>query len=375
MRPVRDSPLVRSLVAGITAFRVACLAWLVAVVLATWDVVARPAAAWILVGAAGLVTLVWSLRFRRDGAEGVLRPAPLAVDVGVAAALALGDGVVYDGPHPLSLGSAWPLASVLSAGLALGARGGCLAGVVVGVGRAIGDLLEDGSGWSPDETLARASTLFLYALAGTMAGYAARRLIDSEAQIALTRAREEVARTLHDGVLQTLAVVQRRSGDDELARLAREQERELREYLYGAGIADGGGDLGAALRRVCGRAESRDGTTVRVVVAPDAPALRPAAVEAVAGAVGEACTNASKHGRAGSITVYAEPDETGGLVCSVKDDGRGFDPGAVAEGIGLTQSVRARIAEVGGTVEIDGNPGRGTEVRLRLPVTGRSLGT
>lgn len=375
MRSVSDSPLVRSLVTGITAFRAACLVWLVAVVLATWDVVARPVAAWVLLGAATALTAAWVARLRSRGAPALLTPAALAVDVGVAAALALGDGVVYDGPHPLSLGSAWPLASVLSAGLALGARGGCGAGVVVGVGRAIGDLLEDGSGWSPDEVLARASTLFLYALAGTMAGFAARRLVDAEAEIALNRARDEVARTLHDGVLQTLAVVQRRSGDDDLARLAREQERELREFLYGTGVAHGGGDLGAALRRVCGRAEARDGTTVRVVVAPDVPDLDEASVEALAGAVGEACTNAAKHGRARTVTVYAEPGG-GGVVCSIKDDGGGFDPASVREGAGLRQSVRARIAEVGGDVEIDGNPGHGTEVRLRVPVSGgRTLGS
>ena len=361
-----DSPLTRSLVAGITAFRGACLVWLAAVLLATRDDIARPGAAWLLAGAAAVLTVVWWLRLRRDGAAALLTPVALALDVGVAAALALGDGVVYDGPHPLSLGSAWPLASVLSAGVALGTRGGCAAGVVVGVARAVGDLLEDGAGWSPDETLARASTLFLYALAGTMAGFAVRRLIEAEEQIALTRAREEVARTLHDGVLQTLAVVQRRSDDSELARLARQQERELREYLFGAGVAHGGGDLGAALRHVCGRAESRDGTTIRVVIAPDVPDLPPATVEAIAGAVGEACTNASKHGRARIITVYAEPAD-GAVLCSVKDDGTGFDLVGAVEGVGLVRSVRGRIAEVGGSVEVDPNPGRGTEVRLLVP--------
>ena len=356
----------RSLVAGITVFRVACLVWLVAVVAATWDVVARPAAAWVLIGAATALTAWLALRFRRTGAGAVLTPGVLVLDVAVATALSLGDGIVYDGPHPLSLGSAWPLASVLSAGVGAGSRGGALAGAAVGIGRTIGDLLERGAGWSPDETLARTSTLFLFVLAGTMAGFAARRLIDAEEQVALTRAREEVARTLHDGVLQTLAVVQRRAGDAELARLARQQERELREYLFGVGVAQGGGDLGAALRRVCGRAESRDGTTVRVVVAPDVPDLPPASVEAIAGAVGEACTNASKHGAARTVTVYAEPAD-GEVVCSIKDDGSGFDPSGVAEGVGLTRSVRGRIAEVGGSVEIDPNPGRGTEVRLRVP--------
>lgn len=366
------SPLVRSLVLGLTAFRVACLAWIVAVLLATRDLVSRPAVAWVLVAAAAVVTALWWVRLRRDGADALLRPLPLAVDVGVATALALGDGIVYGGPHPLSLGSAWPLASVLSAGIALGTRGGAAAGVAVGIGRTVGDLLEPGGGWSADEILSRSSTLFLYTLAGAMAGFAARRLIDAEAEIALTHAREEVARTLHDGVLQTLAVVQRRSDEPELARLARDQERELREFLFGTGVAEGGGDLGVALRQVAGRAERRDETNIRVVVAPDLPDLAATTVEAVAGAVGEACTNAAKHGWAQVITVYAEPD--GGVVrCSVKDDGQGFDGTTTAEGVGLSRSVRGRIEQVGGRVEIDPNPGRGTEVRIVVPAAGRTL--
>lgn len=366
---VHDSPLVRSLVTGLTVFRGACLAWLVAVLLATRGQIGRPWAAWMLVGAAAVVSVVWAVQLRRTGARWLLRPGALAVDVAVAAGLSLGDGIVYDGPHPLSLGSAWPLASVLSAGIALGARGGGAAGVVVGVGRTVGDLLEPGGGWSADEALSRASTLFLYTLAGAMAGFAARRLIEAETEIAMTHAREEVARTLHDGVLQTLAVVQRRSDEPELARLAREQERELREYLFGTGLVDGGGDLGAALRHVAARCERRDGTAVRVVVAPDLPDLDPHVVEAVAGAVGEACTNASKHGGARTVTVYAEPED-GTITCSVKDDGRGFEAGT-AEGTGLSGSVRGRIEGVGGTVDIDPNPGRGTEVRLRVPVRSR----
>lgn len=370
---MHDSPLVRSLVTGLTAFRIACLVWLVAILVATRREVDRPWAAVVLVGAATVVTIVWSLRLRREGPTALLGRRPLAIDVAVAAALAVGDGIVFDGPHSLSLGSSWPLTSVLSVSIGWGTRGGAAAGVVVGVANAVGDLVE-GASWSFGEILSRASTLFLYTMAGAMAGYASKRLIAAESEIALTRARDEVARTLHDGVLQTLAVVQRRSDDSQLAELAREQELELREYLFGTGVADGGGDLGAALRHVARRSERRDGTTVRVVVAPDVPQLDPPAVEAIAGAVGEACTNAAKHGDARTITVYAEPSGTG-LSCTVKDDGRGFDPASTTEGVGLTRSIRGRMAEIGGEVDIDPNPGHGTEVRLTVPSSPRTLST
>lgn len=367
---MHDSPLVRSLVSGLTAFRVACLVWLVAIVLATRDEIARPWVASALVGATAVITLVWARRLRVEGATALLGRRPLTIDVGAATALAIGDGVVYDGPHSLSLGSAWPLTSVLSAAIGWGPRGGAVAGVIVGLGRSVGDVFETGERWGFDQLLSRTSTLFLFTMAGSMGGLAARRLIEAEEEIALGRARDEVARTLHDGVLQTLAVVQRRSDDPQLADLAREQERELREYLFGTGVAEGGGDLGAALRHVARRCEQRDGTSVRVVVAPDTPDLDPLLVEALAGAVGEACANAAKHGDATTVTVYAEPDE-GHVHCSVKDDGSGFDPASTIEGVGLSRSIRGRIDEVGGVVRVDPNPGRGTEIHLRVPLPPR----
>jgi signal transduction histidine kinase len=65
--------------------------------------------------------------------------------------------------------------------------------------------------------------------------------------------------------------------------------------------------------------------------------------------------------------VYAEPADEGGVFCSVKDDGTGFDTASTTEGVGLARSVRSRVEEVGGRVEVDGNAGRGTEVRLWVP--------
>jgi signal transduction histidine kinase len=211
------------------------------------------------------------------------------------------------------------------------------------------------------------STIVLYALAGGLAGFVTARLRAAERRISLAQAREEVARTLHDGVLQTLAVVQRRSAEPELVRLAREQERELREFLFGTTSAVGaGGDLGTRLRRAAARFEDRYGATARVVVAEDLPALPDRVVDAVAGAVGEALANAGKHGGAATVTVFAEPTD-GEVFCSVKDDGAGFDPSAVTESTGLRRSVRGRIADVGGRIEVDGRPGRGTEVRCWVP--------
>jgi signal transduction histidine kinase len=104
-------------------------------------------------------------------------------------------------------------------------------------------------------------------------------------------------------------------------------------------------------------------------MAPDLPPLDPPRVEALAGAVGEALTNAGKHGRAQRVTIFAEPadERFPGVLCTVHDDGRGFQPAKAREGVGLSRSLRGRMGEVGGRVHIESRPGAGTEVQLWLP--------
>jgi signal transduction histidine kinase len=212
------------------------------------------------------------------------------------------------------------------------------------------------------------NTVVFYALGGAAAGYLARLLRRAEDEISAARAREEVARTLHDGVLQTLAVVERRATDPALSRLARDQERELRDWLFGSSAhAEVVADVGSALRAVAARFEDAFGGRASVLVADDLPPLEAPVVAALTGAAGEAMVNAGKHGRASKVQVYVEPDDAGGVFCSVKDDGAGFDPAATVEGIGLSRSIRGRVSEVGGRVEVVSAPGDGTEVLLWLP--------
>jgi signal transduction histidine kinase len=367
----REDALVRGLLTGIAVFRWLAWAWAVVLLVVNrselGEDAARPALALALVGAALLVTVVDTALLRADPARLLTVPV-VAGEVAVAAALEVGDELAYNGvAHPQTLGSAWPLAGVLTAGIAFRWRGGVLAGVAIGAARGVGEVLGPDP-WTDRDTVGVVSSVVLYALAGLVAGFVTDRLRQAERRISLAQAREEVARTLHDGVLQTLAVVQRRTGDPDLVRLARDQERELREFLYGTpGVLGGGGDLGARLRAAAARFEERYGGTATVVVAPDTPPLPDRAAEALAGAVSEALANAGKHGGAARVTVYAEPAD-GDLFCSVKDDGAGFDPTATTEGAGLGRSVRGRIAEVGGRVEVDGRPGRGTEVRCWVPI-------
>lgn len=370
---------------GLAAFRWLAWLWMATVLYLARRALDRPVLAVALVAAALVVTVWLTSLLTRDTHRLLGRPA-VGVEVGVALALQLADGFVYRAGHVFSgeqpLGVAWPIAGVLAAGIAFGPAVGGLVGLAMGLGRAVSSVLnvvpDPAQVWlgslTAVEVLSLVTTSVMYALAGGVGGYAYRlvraaeaRITTAERQVAEAHAREEVARRLHDGVLQTLAVVERRADDPQLARLARDQERELRDYLFGADRgAVGHGTLGTRLREAAGRFESAFGGRAEVLVPDDLPELSEAGLEALVGAVGEALTNAGKHGRAARVIVYVEPDE-GGVTCSVRDDGEGFDPGAVTEGVGLSRSVRGRVAEVGGDVEVHSAPGRGTELRVRLP--------
>jgi signal transduction histidine kinase len=339
----------RSLQTGLAVFRLAALAWFGVVTVVERDDLSRPVLATTLVA----VTAAWSL-----AAAVLRRPVPV-VDLALSVLLLAADRHVYEVDHRQTFGGAWPLTGALAAGIAWGPAGGAAAGAALGLARWAGS---DGG----TAAISLVSSGVLSVLAGAVAGDVAGRLRRAESAVAAARAREEVARTLHDGVLQTLAVVQRRSSDPELASLARDQERELRAWIVGAADAEPA-DLRSALRRCADRVERVHDLRADVVVAEDVPPLPPPTLAALAGAVGEALTNAAKHGAASHVTVYAEPADDDGVFVSVKDDGRGFEAGAAVEGVGTARSIRGRVVEVGGRVEIDGNPGHGTEVRLWVP--------
>ncbi|MDP9404260.1 MAG: ATP-binding protein [Actinomycetota bacterium] len=366
----------RGLVQGLTAFRWAAWGWMAAVLLVSRHRLERPWLAVTLVGLALAVTVAGTARFRLRP-DALLRPGPVAVELAVGAALVLGDGWAYGADHAFStsqsLGSVWPLAGVLMAGIALGPWLGAAGGVVLGLARVGATLANGVREYEAGRILSLTNTIVFYAVAGGVAGYVVCLLRRAEQEISTARAREELARTLHDGVLQTLAVVERRADDPALARLARDQERELRDYLFGDatganGSPPGAAELAAALRAAAARFEQSFGGRAEVVLAGEVDGLGPAKVDALAGAVGEALTNAGKHGAATRATVFVDPEDSDrGIFCSVKDDGSGFDPATTAEGVGLGRSIRGRMEELGGRAEVASAPGEGTEVRLWLP--------
>ena len=180
--------------------------------------------------------------------------------------------------------------------------------------------------------------------------------------------RAEVATHLHDSVLQTLTLIQKRTGDPAaMARLARHAERELRGWLYGPD-AGAPADLAGALRSATADFEDRFGVSVELVTVGICPLDERA--RGVVAAAGEALTNAAKHAGVAEVSLYAEV--TGDqLLVAVRDRGRGFDPATTGpDHHGLAESIVGRMQRLGGTATIHTAPGSGTEVELRLQVTG-----
>lgn len=387
--------LERGLQRGIAAFRWLAWAWMATVLLLARGSLARPVAAVVLVAAAFAVTVWLTVLLRRDP-DRLTAPSVVGPEVGVALTLLLADGFVYAAPHVFTgtqpLGVAWPLAALLAAGVAFGPVVGAVTGVAAGAARAVSSVsnvvpVADAEplvgALTPVQVLSLVTSGVLYALAGGVAGYGSRllrdaqqRLAQAERTVAAARAREEVARQLHDGVLQTLAVVERRADDPQLVALAHDQQRDLRRYLLTSTEAAGSDDdcgwtavrLRDALLRSAERFETAFDGRVEVLVPDDLEVVSAPVAEALVGAVGEALTNAGRHAGASHVVVYVEPVDDGVFV-AVRDDGCGFDPAIVRRGMGLDRSIEGRIVEVGGNVEVDAAPGRGTEVRLRLPAS------
>src|SRR5215208_2010399 len=192
-----------------------------------------------------------------------------------------------------------------------------------------------------------------------------RNLAHERAERIRSQERAELAAHLHDSVLQTLALMQKRSDDPrEVAALARRQERELRAWLAGNGRGSEGRFAGA-LRRTAEEVEDVHRAPVDVVVVGDRDLDERS--EAVLGAAREALVNAAKHaGDAGPIRLYAELDENE-MEVFVRDRGPGFDPAAIpADRRGVRESIIGRMERAGGTAEIRSAPDGGTEVGLAI---------
>lgn len=314
-----------------------------------------------------------------------VQAAVVAADVVVTALLTLAT-VLVQAPEDYGPGRIPTITTVWAAGPLLEAAivGGAAWGVGAALVQFLASVFAHGTGNNDsigDGTLANGAVLLLAALA---TGYAAsiatrgqRRLLAAAAAEAQVAERERLARDIHDGALQALALLQRRLrdpvDDDErvrLAALAGEQEIAMRSLLTSAPPVhrdddDAHADLLAALKPLAGATVTVSG--------PAAPVPLPApVVDGLTAAVGAALDNVARHAGDGArawVFVDAEPDV---VTVTVRDDGAGTTPerldDAAATGrLGVAGSVRGRVEALGGTVTITTAPGRGFAVELTVP--------
>jgi signal transduction histidine kinase len=178
--------------------------------------------------------------------------------------------------------------------------------------------------------------------------------------------RAGMATHLHDSVLQTLALIQRTDDPSRMSMLARQQETELRDWLYGKAPLDGVDLMSTALRDLASRVEHDHQVPVDVVTVGDA--MVDERTRAVLAAASEALVNAAKHSGAARLSVFMEVEDEE-LRVFVTDQGTGFDVGEIPEDRkGIKHSIVERTERVGGTVAIESELGEGTEVGLSLPL-------
>jgi signal transduction histidine kinase len=299
----------------------------------------------------------------------------ICADVAVAALLVLSTRLVdtasrIDAGAP-TLPVTWVAAPVLASAVLGGPVGG-LAGAAV-ISAAV--IAERGT-----LTQGTFGATVLLLIAGGVVGYFVR--FGLRAEVALDRAarheaaiaeRERIARGIHDSVLQVLALVSARGRDlggeaAELAQLAGEQESALRALVSGATMGHAAGgllDLGSLLEPLGGSRVTLSRPAGAVLLA-DEPA------RALAAATGEALDNVRRHAGAGARAWVLVEDDADAVTVSIRDDGRGFAEGRLAEAeaagrLGVAQSIVGRLRDVGGQASLTSTPGRGTEVELRVP--------
>ena len=193
-----------------------------------------------------------------------------------------------------------------------------------------------------------------------------RSLTAERAERIRSQERAEMAAHLHDSVLQTLAMVQRRADNPrEVSSLARRQERELRTWLSDKATATPTPQrLAAALEEAAQEVENAHGTPVEVVTVGDA--ALDARAEALVAAAREAMVNAAKFGDGSPVAVFAEASD-GRAQVFVRDRGPGFDPDRIpADRRGVRESIVGRMERHGGRARVTSSADAGTEVELTL---------
>ncbi|HET9727853.1 MAG TPA: PspC domain-containing protein [Acidimicrobiia bacterium] len=252
----------------------------------------------------------------------------------------------------------------------IGTKRGALARMIAGllcVAAGVAAMVVTADSWSALSGAVIAAVAMLIGIVlviGPGLSRAVTALISERRERIRANERAEMAAHLHDSVLQTLAMVQRRADDPrEVVRLARLQERELRDWLLRGEAPAADGSLGAAVEALATAAETEHGVPVEVVRVRDCPGE---GMEPLLPATREAIVNAARHSGATSVSVYLEVEPNAATVF-VRDRGHGFDLATVPDDRGgIANSIVGRMERAGGRAKVRSSSD-GTEVELTLP--------
>ena len=295
----------------------------------------------------------------------------LALDLAVALGALLATPLVKGAGFSATVPGFWVMGALLACAAHGRWRGGLAAALVL----AVADL-----SLRQDVSQTNYGNAYLLAIGGVVIGGLAeslqrmaeqRDVAEREAAAATERAR--LARAVHDGVLQVLALVQRRGAElggeaGELGRLAGEQEVVLRGLIHAQDAVPtdktaGTVDVAAEVARL-----QRPGVSV---VGPGVPVeLAAYAGRELVAAVAACLDNVARHAPGASAWVLLESSPEA-VEVAVRDDGPGIPAGRLAEAagqgrLGVRESIRGRIADLGGTATVTTGPD-GTEWELRVP--------
>ncbi|QXJ26937.1 sensor histidine kinase [Actinomadura graeca] len=376
---------------AVAVYRVASLAYAALVIAVNSDGYARPWGGWAVLAVMTAWTVYAVPAFRGGHRKGrPLLAADLAVAFGCILATAWVETASNIGHGRPTLPISWVAAAVLSWAVAGGRRAGIAAALTLGVANLLVHVV---AGTTAGMGRGTFNGVVLLLLTGLVVGHVVRLALEAEARLAravemesATRERERLARRIHDSVLQVLAMVQRRGGElggeaAELGRLAGEQEAALRAMIgtaapitAAAGTADGNAAGGPGRTVDLRPLLAGHGSTSVTVSAPATQVRMPEhAAREVEAAVAAALDNVRRHcGDGARAWVLLEDDGAGAVTVSVRDDGPGMPAdrlaAAAADGrLGVAQSIRGRIRDLGGSVSIVSAPGEGTEIEMTVP--------
>jgi signal transduction histidine kinase len=386
----------RTLWVGVLAFRWLAYAWMVLSNVLSGGLI-HPVPAWIALGLTGAWNVWFTFRGQRHLTMALWLDLAISFGLVALSGWVVAPGAALNRAERTFFATTYPGGTAVTWGASLGWKGGLGSALTLSIATGLARPL-NGFPFTelpPGEWVGLMNGVVYFLVAGVTPGVMATTLdraaeqlrgATDEAMRARERAarlgeRDALARSIHDSVLQSLALLLKRGrelaqnptvrGSDVrgLAEMAGEQERALRALILRQPLEppEGATSLREALEETAA-AVAEPPVTVSAVgpiwlPAPDASEL--------AAAVHQALENVAEHARASRVGIFAEA-ESGWVTVSVRDDGEGFtydEQRLEAEGkAGLLRSMKGRIEGLGGRMRVMTAPGLGTEVEFRVPV-------